>query len=513
MGTKDLEILKTSFKDIIEIIRKYNDDLQHGNISSVQTEISKIFLSNFNYFKSNFNLVESTIDGLNLQVEAVVSPFLFPKVLYINNFRMQIINKIEKRLEKSIDFKILPEFIAKEIIKTIDSKRGGFSEKTLELLRFYVQTFKNVLDNSLDKFKPYFSNYLPKYVKITQENLNKNFYLTNKYIRMKFIPNCEYQNLNAVLIDYSKFENIPENLQSKELGLIYDNDYQKKFLIGYISNNERKREDSCLIRKISFFENLDLYYKNKKYPVLRNGLKNIFELYCDYKETNFVNTATEFDTDFSYKMRKFDNAEMDNETLIHIYNTRKLLLDFEAHPVLKNIFRYRIKLVTLYSSINYFIHIYDPKRKNLEQYWQLLDILLKNTFANGFIIHYKTGLLLSTNAFKKEFEKIKKEFLDFIWSFKLECKIYEDLNFIPFSFYHLPNSQYYSNDTNSWSFPEFEDKPVSEYYDHLAVNYKQEIKRLEDTAFKTRVDQTVERLNREITEIKNQQEQHQKVNI
>ncbi len=114
-------------------------------------------------------------------------------------------------------------------------------------------------------------------------------------------------------------------------------------------------------------------------------------------------------------------------------------------------------------------------------------------------------MLISTRAFKGGFEKVKRNFQEFIWSFKLQCQIFENLNFIPFSFYHLPNSQYYFNETNRWEFPVFENKPITEYFNHLALNYRQEPKRLEDPSFKKRVGQTLERLTREITEIKKQQ--------
>ena len=225
----------------------------------------------------------------------------------------------------------------------------------------------------------------------------------------------------------------------------------------------------------------------------------------DYEEGNFINTALEYTLNFQYKNQKSKKNVYDIESLTHIFNTRKLPANFETHPVLKNIFAYRNKCTTFYSSINYIIHIFDPNNKSLDRHSELLQILLKNTFANGFLIQYKTGILISTNTFREDFEKVKREFQEFIWSFKLEYQIYENLNYIPFSFYHLPNSQYYSNITDKWEFPIFENKPVTEYFDHLAVNYRQEMKRLEDSDFKARVDQTVERLTNEIAEIKKQQ--------
>ena len=191
--------------------------------------------------------------------------------------------------------------------------------------------------------------------------------------------------------------------------------------------------------------------------------------------------------------------------MIHLFNTRKNPLFYQINPKLKDCFTYRNKVATFYSSINYFILINDPKNKNLDRYWKLFDLLLKNTFSNGFIIHYRTGLLISTNAFREEFERVKKEFQEFFWSFKIECRIFENLNFIPFSFYYLPNSIYYSNETNQWNFPKFENKPVKEYFNHLAINYNQEIKNLQDVTFKNRDENALQLLSEEIKAIKNNQ--------
>ncbi len=354
----------------------------------------------------------------------------------------------------------------------------------------------------MGRFIPFLENYTPKYANLNSRNVFQKFNLIQKYSSLFFIPNNVQINLPAVFIDFNNGKNNLNNLYSKELGLIYDESYEKKFFIGFLSNRYLKDFQLHLIKSISFFENLDLYHSTNKYPELRNRVEDIFKLYCDYKENDFANMAIDFNTNFLYKSKYINYTNQNYENLIHIFNTRKIPTDFEIHPILKNYFSYRIKLVTIYSSTEYFIHIYDPRNKKLDRYWQLLDTLLKNTFANGFIIHYTTGLLISTNVFREDFERVKKEFLEFIWSFKLECRIYENLNFIPFSFYYLPNSSYYSNETNQWYFPLFEDKPVTEYFDHLAVNYRQELKRLEDVSFKTRVDQTLERLTTEIEQIK-----------
>ena len=503
---KDIEILKKSLQAIMEVIINYNDELKRGEYRNVRLKVKKIFKTYYNFFSSNFTIIESPNFGINIQIIGMTSKILFPYVLFFNNFRIQIIKNLENYLKNSFNYQDLLLLISKELIKTTDSKRGGFNNETLELLRFYFQNFNYVLDNSFSKFEPYYNNYNHKYSKISKVLIEKRFDITQKYTRLNFIPNNEKQKLNAILMDYSNFNNDLKTLQCKELGLIYDDQFQKKFFIGFISNKQAKEVKQRLIRNISFFENLDLYYKNKKFPICRNRVKDIFKLYCDYKDKVFSNTAIDFNSNFLYNMKKINDKELDIESLIHIFNTRRLPLDFEIHPILNNHFHYRLKLLTIYSTVHYLIHIYDPRNKKLDHYWQLLDVILKNTFANGYIIHYKTGLLLSTRAFKEDFERVKKEFQEFIWSFKLECKIYENLHYIPFSFYHLPNSFYYSNETQEWTFPLFEDKPVQEYFDHLAVNYRQEMKRLEKGKFKARVNDTVDKLTGEIAEIKKKRE-------
>ncbi len=502
---KDNEILKKSIKEIMGIIIDLDDDLKEGSYNKVQSKIGSIFQTHIEYFKSNFELRNSKEFGINLEIVGLHAPFLFPYSIYSNNFRKHLIKKLEKYLEQRFDYESFCKFLSLEIAKTIDTKRGGYNIRTLELLRFYYQNFHYVLDNSVDRFLPFLNNYTTKYVNISSKNIIKKFNLIQKYTRLRFIPNDGQINIPAVFIDYNNGNVNLNNLYSKELGLIYDTNYEKIFFIGFLSNHQIKDFQSNLVRSITFFENLDLYHSRKRCPELRNGVGDIFKLYCDYKENDFTNMAIDFNTNFLYKSKNTVNTNLDYEILAHAFNTRKIPNNFEIYPLLKEFISYRIKLVTIYTTTRYFIHIYDPGNKNLDRYWKLLDLLLKNTFANGFVIHYRTGMLLSTNAFKEDFENVKQEFVEFIWSFKLECNIYENLNYIPFSFYHLPNSQYYCNETNHWEFPVFEDKQVTEYFDHLAVNYRQEIKRLDDDSFKIRLNQTLERLTREIDEIKKQQ--------
>jgi hypothetical protein len=337
---------------------------------------------------------------------------------------------------------------------------------------------------------------------LTKRNVIKRYTFIQKYATTYLFPNSFYFNLPGIFLDYNKDSIDFSNINGNILGLIHENGKMKKFLLLNTNLNELKKFKNDLIREIVFFENLDIYNLKKGYFKYRNYVTDIYNLYSDYKDDNFRDLSVNFKLKLYYKETNMNQHNFDLNSLIHIINTSKIPLDIEIHPEIKKSISYRNKLVTFYGSINYFIHIYDTKNKPLDRYWELFDILLKNTFSNGFIIHYKTGLLLSTNAFQEDFEKVRNSFMEFVWSFKLECRIYENLNYIPFSFYHLPNSTYYSNETNNWDFPVFEDKSIPEYFDHLAVNYKQEVKRLEDEKFKKRVEETLERLTKEIEEIK-----------
>lgn len=501
--------IKNIIKNISDLIVTYNKELKIGNWKVVQLEVDKIIKVNESKIEKHITIFKSPDIGLHFEFIGIMSYFLFPYILYANNFRIQILKNLNSFIQNVFTIEEFGFFLSKEISSTLGVKKGGFYEKTLESIRFYFINYPKVLDNSIEKYLPLVDTYKPKYVELTQKKLKARFPLIQTNVNTYLIPNCNFFNLSGIIIDYDNYINNQESLQGNPLGMLYGNKKEKKFLLFFTDLKQSKVMKNLLIRKISFFENLDLFYKHEQYFKLRNEVKDIIILYDNYKEETFTNTSVEYNIDFQYKKNQHQEYNFELEPLIHIFNRKKLPLDFELHPVLHAAFSYRNKLVTFYSSIKYFIHIYEPRGKPLDYYWQLLDVLFKNTFSNGYIIHYKSGMLLSTNAFREDFEKVKREFIEFVWSFKLECEIYEGLIYIPFSFYYLPNSQYYSNATNEWEFPVFEDKPVTAYFDYLAVNYNQELKRLEDASFKASIDQTLERLTSEITEIKKQQEKKQ----
>jgi len=498
--------LSILIEKISKKVIEYNSELKKGKFNILKNEIDIILQNTHALEGSGLNLSNSDFHGRNIDLIGLISKYRFPFDIYSNTFRLQILRNLKYFISKEYTVEELGIFLSKEIQSTIDKKKGGFNERILELLRFYVQSYDKVLDNSFEKFIPFLPTHTPKYHELSYNYAQTRFPLTQKYIRTNLLPDLFHFFLAGSIVPYNKETISNQELRGNLLGLLYDDKKNKKFLLIKMSTNTIDNFKNNLIRKIIFFDNLDLFYKNEKYQRYRNKVNNIFILYEDYKENLLTNTATDYVINFYHKKKTPIKPELDMEAFVHIVNTRTIPSDFELHPQLKNYITYRNKVVTLYSSINYFIHIYDPFNKNLDRYADLLKILFENTFSNGFIIQYRIGYLISTHAFRKDFEKVKKEFIEFIWSFKLECEIYENLNFIPFSFFHLPNSKYYSNETDKWDFPIFEEKSITKHSEHLAVNYRQEIKRLENPYFKVRVGQTLERLTREIAEIKKQKQ-------
>lgn len=499
----NMNVLANLVFEITEKFVSYNNDLKKGNFLALRKDVDQIFLKYEKYIKNSLNLINSEIYGMNIEIVGLTSNYLFPAALYNNDFRLQLLKELNNFLKDHHSPEKVFEFFSKRIKATIGVKRGGFTKETLEILQYYLKTYPIILDNTLDPYINFLHSNKVRYPEITEFKLKNRFPFVQKYSTTYPLASGKYFSLASILLENEEIQNF-EELRGNLLGMIYNDEQKRKYLLLRISAVDTKNYRDRLISRISFFENLDLFYTHNKSQRLKNKVNDLWFLYSDYKDHTFINSAIDYTISYSQKYTE-NRIDYGADELINIFNTRRIPPFFHLHPELKKWIFYRNRLATIYTSVNYFIHIYDISKKNLERFRELFDQLLKNTFSNGYIIHYKSGILISTRAFKEDFEKVKLNFKEFIWFFKLECNVYENLNFIPFSFYHLPNSRYYCNEINQWKFPVFEEKPVKEYFDHLAINYRQEMKRLEDASFKAKVDQTLERLTGEIAEIKEQQ--------
>ena len=160
------------------------------------------------------------------------------------------------------------------MFKTTGYKNGGFNKSSLEFLRFFLKNYTKILDDKMELYLPLLKNYDSKFQKLTIRTVRKKFPLINKYNFFQYIPNCQNFLLPAIIVDYEKESDYLKSTGNL-LGLLYDDTLEKKFNLLFISNLEIKKFKKQLIYQISFFENFDLYYENKKFHKLRNSVGNI----------------------------------------------------------------------------------------------------------------------------------------------------------------------------------------------------------------------------------------------
>lgn len=86
-----MNIFSQIILEISEKIIDFNDELKKGDISGIKLEIDKILLNNKNSINNYVNLKNSPTYGINIQIPGLMSNYLYPAVLYNNNFRLQIL--------------------------------------------------------------------------------------------------------------------------------------------------------------------------------------------------------------------------------------------------------------------------------------------------------------------------------------------------------------------------------------------------------------------------------------
>ena len=499
----DLSLLKTIVASLTDLIIECNQNLKKGNLNEVITKSNKIFNRYIELYPYLFELIVSDPNyGLNFEFSSNFGKYLFPAFLYKNSFRIQIINELRLKLQKFNSLEEIQLFLSLKLRKTIDVKRNGFKLRTLEMLRFYSIYFYEIRDNTVDKYLPKINDYNSRYTPLTDSILIKNFSLTQKYTSHYMMPNFINLGLNAFMLRYdNNIREILRDLESRPFGFLFNR--KKKLELILLFSPYNRSFKSNFIEKICFFENLDLFHKNNQKKTIYNYTDDILNLYYNFKENEFKNTAISVETEF-FNKKILSNQILDLDLIIHLFNTRKLPRKHYLHPLSQQFFSYRNKLVNFYSTTSYFIYIFDADNKKIvPQQLEMITTLLKNTFSNGFIIQSKSAFLVSTFLFKHDFEKQKNSFLEFFYILKLEVQIYENLNYTPFSFYHTPNSTYYNTEENFWNFPVYQDKSIEELMNYQVENLQAERNRLQDPVFKERVEyffdtwsQEVEALNK-----------------
>lgn len=224
-----MEELTEIIKNIIGALKNFDVELKEGNFSNVKTEVNKIFIKHLNYLESNYEISNSANSGFNFRMIGLTSQFLFPYGLYFNNFRAHILNKLEVFIKKEFTFTSFTIFLSKEIFATTDVKKGGFNERTLELLRFYIHNYGKVLDNSYKKFVPVLSTYTPKYHELSYEYFQTRFHQTQKYVRTNFIPDFFHFSLSGSIMQYNEEIMNNQELRGNLFGMLYDDKKNLQF--------------------------------------------------------------------------------------------------------------------------------------------------------------------------------------------------------------------------------------------------------------------------------------------
>ena len=502
----NIELERKIILDLSELVVEFNEDLKKAYFNNILNKTNNIINETIVDHPEFLNIVTVNPSyGKNIELTSITGKILFPAMLYKNPFRLQIIRELKSKLSNLESLDEISLFLIKKIIKTIDIKKGGFKKSTLETLRFYLLNFNKIIDNDVNKFLPYINSYDQKYTSLTSPILLRSFPLTQKFSSYYILPKFHNFGLNAIMLRNDEFySSISENLKCSPFGFLFNNQKEKIFSLFFSPYNRNLK--SNFIEQICFFENLDLFHLTPKHKTFYNKTSNILDIYYKYIENEFTDTSISFDYEFFNK--KFFSAQIDNlELFVHLLNTRKFPDDHHVHPISKHLLSYRNKIVNFYGTTAYFIYIYESNGKIITTQTDLIIKLLKNTFSNGFIIKSKSAFLVSTYLFKEDFEKQKQSFIEFFNFFKLEVKIFEDLNYTSFSFYYIPNSTYYNTEENTWKFPVYQDKSIEELMNYQAKNLQVERNRLLDPVFKQRVEdffdtwsQEVEALNKNLKE-------------
>ena len=494
-------LLKPFICNLTDLVVVYEKELKRGKIENIVLDSNKLFNDFINNNPDFTNIIVTEPNfGKNLQLNGFTGKILFPAILYKNSFSQQIIRDLKYLFRKEITFEDFEFFISKKQMATQDVKKGGFHERTLEVLRFYLTYFHNVMDDDVKKFLPYFKDYKTKYIDIDSSAIEKRFPLTQKYSTYYLMPKYNNFGLSVLLIHHNEYRDIMSgDLQGSPFGFLLDNNNDKKFSFLFTSYYQKLKKN--FIEKIIFFENLDLFYEKKSLKKLINKTMNILDLYYYYQDGKFRNKAISFENEF-IKSHKYNNQINDIDLIIQLFNTRNLPVNHQLHPISKHLIMYRNKIVNFYATTNYFIYVYDIKGKVIPRYVNILINLIKNTFSNGYIIQSRSSLLISTFLFKKDFEKQKESFIELIYLFSLEIQIYENLNIIPFSFYQLPSSRYFDVDVNKWNFPIFKEMGSEDLLSYQIKNLELERSRQNDKIFEQRIRNFLETWKKEIAFLK-----------
>ena len=86
-----MNILSETLEKMSNIIFTYNNELKEGLITNLQSKINHLFQKNYLELSEVVKLVTTPNYGINIEFIGLTSNYLFPSILFNNNYRIKIL--------------------------------------------------------------------------------------------------------------------------------------------------------------------------------------------------------------------------------------------------------------------------------------------------------------------------------------------------------------------------------------------------------------------------------------
>ncbi len=194
--------------NLANLVVIHNKNLKRGIINDIIVESNIIFHKYIELIPEFNDIIISDPDfGLNLILTSITGRILFPAFLYRNSYRLLIVKELRIILDKELTFEEFQKFLIKKFYSTFNFKKGGFTDRTLEVLRFYLMYFDKVIDTDAKKFSPYFDDYKYKYIDIGFRAIEKRFSLIQNYSTYYLMPKFWFRVISCCIHHDTTYRN------------------------------------------------------------------------------------------------------------------------------------------------------------------------------------------------------------------------------------------------------------------------------------------------------------------
>lgn len=461
-----------------------------------------------------FEIINHKNHGKNFIFRGLTGDYLIPAYFWYGRNSLRISLKAYKKWIEDLPSNINWEDFQKNLHRILLDEKipfFGLTRRHLEILKFYarlVLEYPNFAPKSkVNERKVFFNQYLSMYEKnLTFKQLNKNFNaIIEQYSSYDFLAYPKNWNLDWLLVspqfdvDFykEKFPSLPlwYFKGKNETGREFD------FAIHKINQNSINNNNHLfggLINRAYFYWNFNHFTfseeKGKK-SRCKLLLKHPSDHYMHLENQNFILHDTinsekdiknltkenqlvfapdwQLDLDFSFTKNNLELNKLEKPfELIKNYNLRfvnenisffNLFESLQPKFIIEQLFKYRIYLTKLPPSTRSvfwipFTSSYHKSNKN-----KIITFLM-SWLHRGPLFDYNDGILAITYF---PIDQINKQFINEIYKFfesiNFEIFIYTDediIKFSPFSFYYLPESYLFDNESYTWDLPKNLLKPV-----------------------------------------------------